>query len=209
MDLINALKWRYAVKKFNQEKVSDEKICQVINAIALSASSTGIQPYRIFIIKDEDIRKELAKDSFNPQITEASHLLAFAAFDSVTKERIANLIQLMVSERGIPEDDLEDYKTTLEFHLLSRTDEENFVWSSKQAYIALGTGLIAAANLKVDATPMEGFNPEKLDDLLNLKEQGLRSVLLMALGYRDTEKDFLANQKKVRLPISDLVVEIG
>ncbi|MCG6188493.1 nitroreductase family protein [Maribellus maritimus] len=209
MDLINVLNWRYAVKKFNKEKVSEKNVSQIISAISLSASSTGIQPYRIFVISNKDIRQELAKESFNPQITEASHLLAFAAFDSVTKERIANLIQLMASERGIPEDNLEDYKNTLEFHLLGRTNEENFIWSSKQAYIALGTGLIAAANLKVDATPMEGFNTEKLDDLLNLKEQGLRSVLLMALGYRDAEKDFLANQKKVRLPISDLVVEIG
>lgn len=208
MDLIEVLNWRYAVKKFNQEKVSDEKVKQILEAIGLSASSTGIQPYRIFVIKNTKIREELGKDSFNPQITEASHLIAFAAFDSVTKERIANLIWLMANERGVPETDLEDYKNTLELHLLARTDEENFIWSSKQAYIALGTGLIAASNLKVDATPMEGFNADKLDDLLNLKDKGLKSVLLLALGYRDTENDFLANQKKVRLPISDLMTEI-
>jgi len=208
MDLIKTLNWRYAVKKFNKKKVQKEKLSQIINAIGLSASSTGLQPYRIFIINNEEIRKELAEDSFNPQILEASHLIAFTAFDSVTKERIGNLIKLMANERDILESDLKEYKDTLEFHLLARTNEENFIWSSKQAYIALGTGLIAAANLGVDTTPMEGFNTEKLDNLLGLKDKGLKSVLLMAIGYRDAEIDFLSNQKKVRLPIHELVTEV-
>ena len=208
MNLIEALNWRYAVKKFGKEKVSDEKVHKILEATALSASSTGMQPYRIFVVHNKEIREQLGEDSFNPQIVDASQLLVFAAFDTVTKDRIKNLIQLMAKQREMPESNLEEYKNTLEFYLLSRTDEENFNWSSKQAYIALGTALIASADQKVDATPMEGFNAEKLDELLNLREKGLKSVFLLALGYRASEGDYLTNAKKVRLPISDLVTKV-
>lgn len=209
MDLNEVMKWRYAVKKFNNEKVPDEKIDAIMDSVALSASSIGLQPYRLFLIKDEAIRQELANDSFNKQISESSHLLAFAAFDSVSKERIHDLVRLMAETRGIAESELDDFKNTVESYLLARTDEENFLWAAKQTYIALGTALIAAANLQVDTTPMEGFNGEKLDELLNLKERGLKSVVLLSLGYRDTENDFLANQKKVRLPIKELLTEVN
>lgn len=209
MNLIEMLNWRYAVKKYTSQKVSNENVDQILEAISLSASSAGIQPYRVFTINNKQIREKLAKDSFNAQITEASHLIAFAAFDSISKEQISDFIQFMASERGLPETALAEYKKSLENHLLTKTDEENFIWSSQQAYIALGTGLIAAASAKVDATPMEGFDSEKLDELLNLKEKGLKSVLLLSLGYRDTENDFLANQKKVRLPLTKLITEIN
>lgn len=209
MNLIDTLNWRYAVKKYTSQKVTNENLDQILKAISLSASSAGIQPYRVFTINNKQIRKTLAKDSFNAQIADASHLIAFAAFDSLSKEHISDFIQFMASERGLPETALEDYKKSLENHLLTKTDKEIFIWSSQQAYIALGTGLIAAASTKVDATPMEGFNSETLDELLNLKEKGLKSVLLLALGYRDTENDFLANQKKVRLPLTKLITEIN
>lgn len=208
MDLIDILNWRYAVKKFDDRKVSAARINEIVKSISLSASSTGMQPYRLFLIDDEQIRKELASDSFNAQIVEASHLLVFAAFDSINKQRIDDMISLMAKQREVPERQLADYKKNLETYLLARTDEENHTWSAKQAYIALGTGLIAAANLEVDATPMEGFNSKKLDTLLNLQEMGLKSVVLLALGYRDEEKDFLATQKKVRLPISEFLTKI-
>ncbi len=208
MNLLEALNWRYATKKFSNKKLSDETIQQIIEAINLSASSAGMQPYRIFNIKNPEIRTELGSDSFNPQITEASHLLAFAAFDSVNKETIVNYIKLVADTRGITVELLEDFKKSLENHLLNRSDEENFIWSSKQAYIGLGTGLIAAANLEVDATPMEGFNAEKLDALLGLKAKGLRSIVLLALGYRDKENDVFANMKKVRLPQNEFAIDI-
>ena len=127
MELIKSLNWRYAVKKFKQEKVANEKIDQIMEAISLSASSIGLQPYRIFGISNEKIRKELGEGSFNTQIVEASHLLVFAAFDTVTKERIEDLIRLIAEQRGVPETDLADYKKTIESFLLARTDEENFI----------------------------------------------------------------------------------
>jgi len=209
MKLLEVLNWRYATKKYNNKKVSKEKLQEIIDAINLSASSTGMQTYRLFVIENPEIRKELGANSFNPQVVEASHLLLFAAIDVLTKETIRNYIQFVAKERNMPEENLSDFKKAIESSLLNRTDEENFIWSSKQAYIALGTGLIAAANLQVDATPMEGFDAEKFDTILGLKEKGLKSVVLLSLGYRDEEKDFLAKLKKVRLPKDEFVIELN
>jgi nitroreductase/dihydropteridine reductase len=209
MDLIEALNWRYATKKFGDKKLSDEKLQKILDAIALSASSAGMQTYRVFVIENPEIRKELASDSFNPQIVDSSHLLLFAAYDSIDQEIIENYIQFVARERGLAVENLADFKKSLESHLLIRTDEENFIWSSKQAYIALGTGLIAAAEQQVDATPMEGFNSEKLDKILGLKEKGLKSVVLLSLGYRDEENDYFAKLKKVRLPKEEFVTEVA
>ena len=207
MKLIEDLNWRYATKKYSTQKVSEDDLGKIIDAIGLSASSAGIQPYRLFVIEDPEMRKELGSDSFNPQIVEASHLLLFAAFDSISQETIDNYIRLVAKVREMPVEDLAGFKSALGA-LLTRTDDENFIWSAKQAYIALGTGLIAAAALHVDATPMEGFNTEKFDEVLGLKEKGLKSVVLLALGYRDEENDKYAKLKKVRVPKEEFVIRI-
>lgn len=209
MNLTEALNWRYAVKKYTNEKVSDDKIEEILKATLLTASSVGIQPYRVINITNKEVREKLAEQSFNKQIAEASHLFAFAAFETITKDQIHDLIALMARERELPESSFQDFKSSLENYLLSRKDEENFTWATKQAYIALGTAMVAAADLKVDTTPMEGFDAALLDELLNLKEQGLKSVVLLSLGYRDSENDFLANQKKVRLPLEEFVIEMN
>lgn len=200
MDLQKTLSWRYAVKKYSNQKVSEEDLTKIIDAINLSASSAGMQTYRLFVINDKEIRKAIREGSFNSQIEEASHLLLFAAFENVTQEVIDEYIRHVSREREIPEDQLADFKKSLEFHLLSRTGDQNFIWSAKQAYLALGTALIAAAELKIDSTPMEGFDNDKLDKLLALPEKGLKSVVLLALGYRDEKNDVFARLKKVRLP---------
>lgn len=209
MNLIESLNWRYATKKFSDKKVPADKLQEIIDAISLSASSTGLQSYRLIVVENPELRKDLAEGSNNPQIAEASHLLVFAAFSALKKEHIERYIQLTAQVRGLAEESLADFKQSLTNHLLSTADEENFIWSAKQAYIALGTGLIAAANLQVDATPMEGFNAEKFDEVLGLKEKGLKSVVLLALGYRDEENDFLAKLEKVRLPKEEFVIEVG
>jgi len=209
MHIIENLNWRYATKKFNEQSVSGEDLNAILEAINLSASSTGLQPYRIFVVENEQIRKELREGSFNPQIAESSHLLVFAAFEKVTVEQIENYIANIASKRNIAEEALADFKAALVGGLLSRSDEENFQWSARQAYIGLGTALVAAAELKIDSTPMEGFNAEKLDSLLNLKEKGLRSVVILSLGYRDAENDVFANLKKVRLALGDFITFIN
>lgn len=204
MKLIDDLKWRYATKKFSDKKVSDEDLEQLLEAIHLSASSIGMQTYRVFVIDNPDLKKELGDGSFNTQIAESSHLLVIAAFTSIDQEIIDNYIQFVASERGTPIEELDEFKNTISSYLLARTDSENFIWSTKQAYIALGTGLIAAASLKIDTTPMEGFDAERFDRILGLKEKNLSSVVLLALGYRDEEKDWNAALKKVRLPLNEL-----
>ncbi|GHB68439.1 nitroreductase [Persicitalea jodogahamensis] len=201
MDLLETLQWRYAAKKYNDQKLKDEQVNEILEAINLSATSAGLQPFRVFVVNDRAIREEIAKESFNTQILEASHLLVFAAFDSLTRLHIQDYMELIAKTRDIPVESLSEFQSALETNLLARTDEENFIWASKQAYIGLGTGLIAAANLKVDATPMEGFNQERVDELLELKEQGLRSVVLLSLGYRDKSRDVFGGMKKVRLPL--------
>lgn len=208
MELIEVLNWRYATKKFGQRKVTDEKVSEILEAINLSASSIGLQPYRVYVVENSEIKKQMGKGSFNSQIVDASYLLVFAAFESITQQNIDDYFELVAKVRETPIENLSDYKGQASAYLLSRTDDENFKWSAKQAYIALGTGLIAAANLQVDATPMEGFDAEKFDTILGLKEKGLKSVVLLALGYRDAENDYMVNMKKVRLPLNEFATVI-
>ncbi|WP_461126362.1 nitroreductase family protein [Spirosoma aerophilum] len=203
MNVIENLEWRYATKKFSNQKVSADDLAKILEATNLSASSTGLQPYRIFVIDNDALRKELAEGSFNAQISESSHLLVFAAFDKVTADHISAYIAHIARERGIPVEALADFKAALIKGLLSRSDEENSAWAAKQAYIALGTALIAAAELKIDSTPMEGFDATKFDALLGLPEKGLKSVVALAIGYRDQANDHFATLKKVRLPLAD------
>jgi len=208
MDLIANLNWRYATKKYSDRKVPQEKLDAIIEAINLSPSSAGMQPYRLVVIEDPELRKQLGADSFNQQISTASHLLVFAAYTAVRKEHIEDYIRHIAQVRGVEEESLGDFKRSLESYLLNTTDEQNFVWASRQAYIALGTGILAAAELKVDATHMEGFNADKFDEILGLKDKGLKSVVLLALGYRDEENDPFARMKKVRLPKAEFAMEI-
>ena len=209
MNLIDDLKWRYATKKYSNKKVSNEDLEAIIEAINLSASSIGMQPYRLFVIENQALKNELGEGSFNTQIAECSHLLVFAAFDSISQQNIDNFMAYVAKERETNVQELADYKGKISEYLLARTDEENFIWSTKQAYIGLGTGLIAAANLKIDSTPMEGFDTVKFDKLLDLNEKGLKSVVLLSLGYRDEENDYLAKLKKVRIPKQEFAKKIN
>lgn len=200
MELIDNLNWRYATKKFNTEKVAPDTLNQIVTAINLSASSTGMQPYRLFVIENQDLKQELGEGSFNTQIANSSHLLVFAAFEKITTEHIEDYMNHIATVRNIPVENLADFKNAIINGILSRSEEVNFQWAARQAYIGLGTGMIAAAELRVDSTPMEGFDSEKFDRLLGLTEKGLKSVVTLALGYRDTENDIFATFKKVRLP---------
>ncbi len=209
MDLIKNLQWRYAVKKYSEELVSEEKIDQIIEAINLTASSCGIQPYRLFVIANSDIRQKLGEGSFNSQIYASSHLLVFAGFNKITDDYISNYVKMTEQQRNLEEGALDILKNTLISYFSTQTPEQNAIWSSKQAYIGLGTALIAAAELKVDATPMEGFNPKLFDDILGLSEKGLHASVIMSLGYRDTENDYLASASKARLPIDEFSIKIN
>jgi nitroreductase len=202
MSLIDTLQWRYATKKMDPTKsVSPEKVEKILEAIRLTASSSGLQPYEILVITNKDIRDKIKPIANNQsQITDCSHLLVFAAWDNYTADRINAAFDLTNEIRNIVLTDREVYRQKLLDGYPPRGAEINFTHTAKQAYIGLGTALIAAAEEGVDCTPMEGFNPAALDEILNLKEQSLRSVLLLPLGYRKADEDWLIKLKKVRRP---------
>ena len=208
MELIKNLKWRYAVKKYSEELVSEDKIENIVEAINLSASSCGIQPYRLFVIDNPEVRQKLAAGSFNTQIQASSHLLVFAAFNKISGEYITDYIAMMERQRSLETGALADLKNMLLGYFSAQTPEQHALWSAKQAYIALGTTLIAAAELKVDATPMEGFDPNLFDEVLGLSEKNLHASVIISLGYRDTVTDYLSSAPKVRLPISEFATRI-
>jgi nitroreductase len=208
MDLNEIMNWRYAVKKYTTQKVPASKVEEILEAIRMTASSAGIQPYKVLVIENEELRKKLQEFSFNPQVSESSHLLVFAAYDQVTGQHVDDYMQLVMQTRGVTSESLEAFRTKLKGHLVTMSSEAVINWAGRQAFIALGTAMIAAAELKVDSTPMEGFSAEQFDEVLGLKQQGLRSVALLALGYRDTENDIMARQKKVRMPLEQMVARM-
>jgi nitroreductase len=209
MSIINALKWRYATKRMNGAKVPGDTLERILEAARLAPSSYGLQPYTIIVIEDPELRKKIQPLAYNqPQIAEASHILVFAAWDNVTPANVETFIHQVANERGLPADSLKGYQTMIENHVSGATPEVNRNWAARQAYIALGVALVAAAAEEVDATPMEGFNPVALDEALGLPAKGLRSVVLMALGYRDASTDPIVNLKKVRRDTSKLFITL-
>lgn len=206
MEIITALNWRYATKSMNGQTVPQEKIDTILESIRLSASSIGLQPYQVLVISNKELLEKIKSIANNQsQITDASHLLIFAAWDKVTDQRVDAFITNIATTRNVPESSLEVMKSYCN-SFVAQSAEENFEWSARQTYIALGTALVAAASLKVDSTPMEGFNASELDNLLGLAERGLRSLALLPLGYRKLETDWLAPLPKVRTPKSELFI---
>jgi len=198
MELLSALEWRYASKKMNGKKVPEEKVEKILEAIRLAPSSIGLQPYSIIVITDPGLKQQILPVANNQQqVIDSSHLLVFAAWDKITPERIKDFIQLNATTRNVSTESLSTLSGYLE-NIAKRSDEENFEWAARQTYIAFATGIAAAAEERVDATPMEGFNNAALDELLGLKEKGLKSLTLLPLGYREKENDWLVNLPKVR-----------
>jgi len=207
-EVLRLLSWRYATKKMDAQRiVPEEKVTRILEAIRLSASSSGLQPYQVLVITDAETKAKIRAHAWNQsQVTDASHLLVFAAWDHYSAERINQMFDLVNQQRGMRNEGWEAYRQKLLSFYPNRTPEENFQHAARQAYIGLGSALIAAAEEGVDSTPMEGFTPEMVDDILDLKALGLRSVLLLPLGYRATEGDWLVNLQKVRRSTEDFVI---
>ena len=209
MELLNKLQWRYAAKAMNGNKVEQEKINRIVEAARLAPTSSGLQPFEIFVVSNQEIKEKLKEAASNqPQVADASHVLVFAAWDTYTADRINYMFDLTNEVRGGTNEGWENYRQFLLNTYVNKSAEENFVHTAKQAYIAFGAAIIAAAFEGVDATPMEGFNPEKVDEILGLQEKSLKSVVILPIGYRDSEKDWLENLVKVRKPIEKFVTEI-
>jgi len=209
MSLLNDLQWRYATKKMNGEIVPQEKLDYILEAARLAPTSSGLQPFEILVISNKELQgKILPLAHGQSQVIDSSHVLVFAAWDNYTEERINEAFDRNNEERGLPSSATDDYRKMLLKSTSSKTAVENFSHAAKQVYISFATAIVAAAEQKVDATPMEGFNPKALDELLNLKERGLRSVLLLPIGYRDEKNDWLVSMKKIRVPKEKFITEL-
>jgi nitroreductase len=210
MELIESLKWRYATKKMDPAKtVPHEKIDRILEAIRLAPTSSGLQPYRVLVVTNKEVREKIKPIAHGQgQVSDCSHLLVFAAWDDYTPDRINMMFDLTNQVRGFTSEDWENYRKLLLSRYPTRGAEVNFQHAAKQAYIGVGAALIAAALEQVDSTPMEGFDATALDELLNLHSRGLRSVLILPLGYREADKDWLVNLNKVRRSHENFVTEI-
>ncbi len=209
MSFLDKMKWRYAAKAMNGEKVPQEKIDRILEAIRLAPTSSGLQPFEVLVITNDSLKEQIRKIAFNQrQVTECSHLLVFAAWDTYTKERINHIFDLTNEIRGIKNEGWENYRQMLLDYYPQRDAELNFQHTARQTYIAMMAAMAQAAFDKVDSTPMEGFENDKLDKLLNLSEKGLKSTLILPLGYRDEANDWLTNLAKARHPKEELFTMI-
>ena len=209
MNLIDNLKWRHAVKAYDPDKkVSEENIDKIIEAARLAPTSSGLQPLRAIVVRDPKIKEQLAQGALNPEcMRDCSHVIIFAAWDRYTAERIDKVYDFTTDERALPRGRFKSYTDKLKDIYLNQPADLNFAHTARQTYIALGLALAQAAELKIDTTPVEGFNNEMIDAILDLKKWGLKSVSLMYVGYANPESDWVGSMKKVRIPKEEFVLE--
>ena len=209
MSLIEDLKWRYATKQYDSTKfVEEEDVKKIVEAARLAPTSSGLQQFRILVIKNKELQNKIVPIAYDQQIVaDCSHLLVFVAWDRYTEDRIDSIYDFTTDERELPRGRFGSYTDKLKGIYLPQTSEENFAHTARQAYIGLGLAIAQAAELRVDTTPMEGFDNAELDDLLDLKAKGMKSVLMLPLGFRNAE-DWLAPMKKVRNPMKDVATKL-
>ena len=203
------LQWRYATKKFDAtKKITDEDLNILLEAMRLSASSYGLQPYHIFIIKDLEIRKKLQPVSWGQtQIVDASHLILLANKTKVDEAWIDGYLTNVSETRNIPREGLKEYADLINSNILTLSPAQQEVWTAKQNYLVLGNLLSAAAELKIDTCPMEGFEAEAYNSILGLSEKGLNATVVTAVGYRSAE-DETQHYAKVRQPMKELITHL-
>lgn len=208
-DHLEALKSRYACKAMNGDQVPEEVLHRILEAARLAPTSSGLQPFSILVVTNQDLKEKIRPVSWNqPQVTSCSHLLVFAAWDTYTEDRINSMFDLTNEVRGFKNEGWEAYRQKLLAEYPGRDAEVNFEHAARQSYIALMAAMTQASFEGVDCTPMEGFSPEAVDEILGLRAKGLRSTVLLPLGYRDAEKDWLVNLAKVRRPMESFIENI-
>lgn len=207
--IVDALNWRYATKGFDtKKKVSPRDLNDLLEAARLAPTSYGLQPFRMILVKNPAIRAKLREAAWNQgQLVEASHIVVFAVKKGIDAAYVDQFVDLVAKTRKVKVETLKDYADMMKGTIAAKSPEMLDEWSSRQAYIALGTMLLAAARAKIDACPMEGFDATKFDEILGLGDKGLRSIAVCALGYR-TKTDAYAKMKKVRFAKKDMVIEV-
>lgn len=208
MKLIEALNWRYAVKAFSDRKVETDKLQFILEATRLSASSYGLQPYRILVIQSEEIRRQLLEHSYGQdKVLHSSHLVVFAAQAALGDDAIDHFIQQVAHSRNQPVPELGAYADHIKSALAAKSPAELVAWAKNQAYLALGTFLSAAALTQVDACPMEGFDVAGYDRVLGLSEHQLTTAVICPVGYRHPDDPY-AGYNKVRRPYGEMFLEM-
>lgn len=210
MNIIDSLKWRYATKKFDINKqLTEIQINTLKEAFNLTATSYGLQPIKLVVVKNKEIQKELVPHSFNQnQILEASHILVICVPEKYTTEEVENYFNLVQKIRNTPEEVTKPFKDFLTADIEKKTQEELLLWNKNQAYIALGNLMTVCAIEKIDACPMEGFIPKKYDEILDLKSHNLKSILLLPVGFR-ADDCYMKDLPKVRKQTQEIVIEIN
>lgn len=209
MSLIEKLNWRYATKKFDHtKKLSAEQLDTLLSAVQLAPSSLGLQPYRVLVVEDADLREKLREAAYGQQqITQSSQLIIFAAETELNEEFGKKYIDLIAETREVGREHLAGFEQAVLGTINGRAEDEKIVWGHKQAYLGLGVLLSAAAELGIDACPMEGFLAGKFDEILGLKEKGLTTSVIATIGFR-ADDDAYSQLKKVRRPKSELFIHI-
>ena len=207
MNTIQSLKWRYATKKFNSDKeVSLEHLELILSAGNLTATSYGLQPISFVVVSSDELKEKLLTHAYNQnQITTCSHLIVLCASTKINEHMVDHYMHRIADERDMKVEDLKNFRDAIVSDVANRTQEEKTTWAEKQAYIALGSMMIAAAELEIDGCPMEGFDKEKFNEVLGLSEKELTSAVLFPIGYR-SEEDETQNYEKVRKEINEIVI---
>lgn len=209
MSTLESLNWRYATKSYNQQSVAEDKLNYILEAIRLSPSSSGLQPYKVLVISNRELLKKIQPLAMNQaQVVECSHLLVFASWDKYSEGRLTDTLRKIETGRGMTEGRMDEYKALLLNFYTSKGEDWQANHTARQTYIAAGMAMVAAAEVEVDATPMEGFNNEELDALLELQKEGLKSQIMLPIGYRNADKDWNLTMPKYRKPLEELVLEI-
>ncbi len=209
MNIIEALNWRYAAKNFDSTRIIPNETIEVIKeSFNLTASSYGLQPVKLLLVSNKSILQELVPITSNQQqVSQASHLCIFCVYTNVDEAYIRTYFENIKSIRKTPDAVLNSFRESLISSFATKSPDEIFNWGAKQAYLALGNMLTVCATQEIDACPMEGFDPIAYDEYFKLNEQGLRSVLVMPIGFR-AKVDMFADLKKVRKDLRDSIIEI-
>lgn len=208
MTLIDSLKWRNATKAYNPiKKIKEADLDKIIEAIQLAPTSSGLQQFRAFVIEDQDTKEQLMSTVLNPEcMRDCSHVIVFAAWNEYTDQKIDDMYDFTTDERSLPRGRFNSYTDKLKASFNEMDAKAHFDHAARQTYIALGLALAQAAELKIDSTPAEGFSTAVMDEILDLPAQGLGSTVMLYLGYRDEENDWMSKMKKVRIPKEELVL---
>lgn len=205
MNYLEALNWRYSVKRFNGKKISSEKLNNILEAGRLSVSSQGLQPYHLLVVENDETIQKLIPAFYNPsQISTCSHLIALVSKTNINKEYVDNYFSHIINERGVTLEQLVAFRNNINSQLENQTSQEMESWSEKQSYIVLGSLIMASAQENIDSCPMEGFRQDILENVLKIDKESEKIAVVLTLGYR-AEDDNFQNFKKVRKPADKFI----